>query len=59
MEEFLSREQESNPQEQRGIEEPSQVLVALTKTQVEELIAKKGYVCDRCDRKWVRTHHEK
>ena len=40
-------------------EEHSHVFVALTKEQVEELMRTKGYVCDRCDRKWVRTHHEK
>ena len=38
-------------------EEHSHVFVSLSKEEVEALKAKKGYVCDRCDRKWVRTHH--
>jgi hypothetical protein len=37
----------------------AEAYVALSKEDIERLMAEKGYVCDRCDRKWVRTHHEK
>ncbi len=56
-EENLNDKPDSNTTESENEEEHSHVLVALSKEEVAALKAKKGYVCDRCDRKWVRTHH--
>ena len=64
---FVARELPSQEEVEKGkdseVEEDEadrfdRVFVALTKEQIQQLIAKKGYVCDRCDRGWVRTHHD-